>query len=311
MKELIIVSGPTAAGKSSVSVELAKKISGEIISADSMQVYRRMDIGTAKLSSEKMQGIPHHMIDILDPSQDFNVADFKARADELIAKIRSGGRIPIIAGGTGFYTQAVLYGVDFNDDETDEAVRKRIAGEAEKYGIEYISKKLEDEDPVSAGKYKGNLKRMIRALEYKELTGKKLSDKNEAEAGKEKVYDAVHFCLTMPREILYERINKRVDKMLEEGLLDEVKRLKEEGISRDKNSMQALGYKQLLAYLYGEVSYDEAVENIKKETRHFAKRQITWFKGRKDIVFIDRSSFESDLDTADEMVRIINGKGEV
>ncbi len=305
MKELVIVSGPTAAGKSSAAIELALRLPGEIISADSMQVYRGMDIGTAKLKKEEMKGVPHHMIDILDASEDFNVALFKEYADRYIAEIRDRGRIPVLTGGTGFYTQAVLYGVEFREGESDEKVRSRLEREAREKGMGFIEEKLLKEDPDSAVKYRGNLKRMIRALEYKELTGETLSEKNRREKDRKPAYDFIHFCLTLPRDILYERIDQRVDRMLEEGLLDEVKSFWDAGIGRDKNSMQALGYKQLIAFLEGEISCEEAVYRIKKETRHFAKRQLTWFNGRKDIIFIDRNEFKNDAEAAEYMLGLI------
>jgi len=306
MKELVIVSGPTAAGKSSAALELALRTGGEIISADSMQVYRGMDIGTAKLKKEEMKGVPHHMIDILDPGEDFNVALFKENADRLIRQILDRKNVPIMTGGTGFYIRAVLYGAGFNEGETDEGIRERLERTAGEKGISFLEEQLKTEDPPSFEKYRGNLKRIVRALEYKELTGERLSEKNERELNCRPVYDAIHFCLTLPRDVLYERINLRVDRMMEEGLLEEVERLKARGLPADATSMQALGYRQLFDYLDGKVSLEDAVNRIKTETRHFAKRQFTWFKAQKDVIFLDRSSFNSDIEAAERMKEIID-----
>ncbi len=294
MKELVIISGPTAAGKSDLAVGLAKMKNGAVISADSMQVYKGMDIGTAKLKEDQMQGIRHYMIDILDPKDDFNVSIFQEKAREYIGVIKKEGMLPIIAGGTGFYTKALLYGADFEENETDEAIRKKLEDEGEIHGLSYLEDRLKRIDPISAEKYRGNKKRIIRALEYNELTGQKMSDKNMKENMKAPVYDALHFLVTMPRDILYERINLRVDNMIRDGLLEEAKSLYDSGIKRSATSMQALGYKQLFEYFDGLVTYEQALDNIKKETRHFAKRQLTWFRSQKDIITFDRTEYESD-----------------
>ncbi len=301
MKDIVIISGPTAAGKSSLAVGLAKLKKGAVISADSMQVYKGMDIGTAKLTGKQMEGIEHYMIDILDPSMDFNVAIFKEKADGYIKELKERSMLPVITGGTGFYIKALLYGADFSEGQTDEAIRKRLEEEGESLGLSYLEERLKGADPVSAVKYRGNKKRIIRALEYNELTGKKLSDKNEEENKRDPVYDAAHFCITMPRDILYQRINERVDLMMEEGLLEEAERLYQSGVDRKACSMQALGYKQLFEYFDGRAGIEEAVENIKKETRHFAKRQLTWFRGQKDIIMIDRSEYASDEEILEKM----------
>ncbi len=294
MKELVIIAGPTASGKSSLAVALAKKTDGEIISADSMQVYRRMDIGSAKIRPEEMQGVPHHLIDILDPSEDFNVSLFQELVKEKAAEIRGRGRLPILAGGTGFYIQSVLYDIPFGKEETDPALRERLEQEAERLGTDAMEERLKEKDPVSALAYHGNRKRIIRALEYHELTGKLLSDKNREERMRPTAYDAAFFCLTMPREILYQRIDERVDQMMKDGLLEEVKSLKEEGVRRDATSMQGLGYRQLYDHLEGRYPLEEAVERIKRETRHFAKRQLTWFKREKNVIWLDRSEFRDE-----------------
>lgn len=302
MKELIIIAGPTAAGKTALSLKLAEKLGGEIISADSMQVYRGMDIGSAKITADEMCGIPHHMIDILDPTEDFNVAVFRKMAEKQISGISERGKVPLLVGGTGFYIQSVLYGIEFSAGETDDALRHDLEDEALEYGIMHMEAKLEEVDPVSLEKDRGNLKRIIRALEYNKLTGKRMSDKNAAERARQPKYDAAFFCITMPRDILYERINARVDKMLEQGLADEVKRLREAGVPDDANAMQGLGYKQLLPYLDGRISLDEAAEDIKKETRHFAKRQLTWFKREKNVIWLDRTAYGSEDEMAAYMM---------
>ena len=293
-KELIIIAGPTAVGKSSLAVKLAEKIGSEIISADSMQVYRGMDIGSAKITAEEMHGVRHHMIDIMDPSENFDVTIFKKNAQKCIKDISSRGMIPIIAGGTGFYIQSVLYGIEFANGETDDAVRLSLEDEAARYGLMHMEAKLEEADPEALIKDHGNMKRIIRALEYNILTGKKMSDKNAAERNRKPVYDTAFFCITMPRDILYNKINERVDSMMASGLLEEVDRLRQNGISENCNSMQGLGYKQLSAYLDGRTSLDDAVEDIKQETRHFAKRQLTWFRREKNVIWIDRTDFPSD-----------------
>ena len=294
MKELIIIAGPTAVGKTSLSVKLASRLDGEIISADSMQVYKGMDIGSAKITKEEMCGIPHHMIDILEPNEDFNVAMFQKSADKLIKDIGSRGKTPIIAGGTGFYIQSALYGIEFTGGETDDDLRETLEDEAREYGIMHMEAMLEEVDPESLLRDRGNLKRIIRALEYKRLTGKKMSDKNAAERARRPKYDAAFFCVTMPRDMLYERINERVDMMMEQGLVDEVRKLCTAGIPETSNAMQGLGYRQLIPYINGTMELADAVENIKKETRHFAKRQVTWFKREKNVIWIDRTDFRSD-----------------
>ncbi len=293
MKEIVIISGPTASGKSDLAIALCRMKNGAVISADSMQVYKGMDVGTAKLKKEEMQGVKHYMIDILDPHEEFNVALFKDMADGCIKELKEKDTLPVIVGGTGFYIKALLYGAPFDEGDVDESVRKRYEEEGELFGTEYLEKKLSPHDPVSAEKYRGNRKRLIRALEYFELTGRTLSSKNEEENRKEPVYDAAHFCITMPRDILYERINKRVDLMFERGLYEEAKQIFErKDLSRTAG--QAIGYKQLFEHFEGKTGFDEARENIKKETRHFAKRQLTWFSHQKDIIMIERKGDEPE-----------------
>ena len=296
-KPLIIIAGPTAVGKTNISIRLAKEISGEIISADSVQVYRGLDIGSAKITKDEMEGIPHHLIDILDPRDDFNVAIFKDLVYEAIEKIYANGHVPIMVGGTGFYIQAVLKNVDFSEGAADEEYRSELAEFAKTNGPEALHKKLEEIDPEAAGAIPaGNVKRVIRALEFYKDTGMKISDHNRSQAQKPSDFDHRFFVLTDERELLYKRIDERVDKMMEAGLFDEVKRLYEEGVPRSAVSMQSLGYRQIMDHLCGDCSLEEAVYQIKLQTRHFAKRQITWFKREKDAIWIDKSRYARDED---------------
>ncbi len=306
-KELAIIAGPTAVGKSAVSVFLARKLDGEVISADSMQVYRYMDIGSAKITIDEMQGIPHHMIDVLEPTEDYNVSLFRKMADEKISEIQGRGHFPIVCGGTGFYIQALLYGIKFAEGETDPGIRRELEAEAVEHGTGYMEEMLRVFDPVSAKLYHGNLKRIIRAIEYYRLTGEKLSDKNARERESKPKYEAVYIVLTMPRERLYERIDRRVDLMMEQGLVDEVRRLKDMGVKREMTSMQGLGYRQIYDYLDGVYDLDTAIDEIKKQTRHFAKRQLTWFRRDKNVTWIDvteHKDYESVADTITEHLLI-------
>ncbi len=291
---LIIINGPTAVGKSKVAVELAKKIGGEIISVDSMQVYRGMNIGTAKITPEETEGIPHHLIDIIDPDEEFGVMQFKELAENAVSDINARGKIPIICGGTGFYIQAVLYDIDFTeyDDEKALQIRKRLEEELEKNGSLYMFEKLRSIDPVYAGIiHPNNTKRLLHALEFYELTGKKMSEHNIEQSQNESPYDFRYFVLMDDRELIYDRINKRVDKMIAEGLPDEVRYLLDKGYDETLPSMLGIGYKEFVDYYKGRVSFNEAVDNIKRETRHYAKKQITWFKREKKVEYIDIREF--------------------
>jgi len=292
---LIVLAGPTAVGKTSLSIELARRLGGEIISADSMQVYKHMDIGSAKIRPGQMKGIRHHMLDILEPDEEFNVVIFKNMVKQCIADITDRGKIPILAGGTGFYIQAVLYDIDFTENEENDTVRTELERLCEEKGPEYLHDMLKKVDEASAlAIHPNNKKRVIRALEFYSLTGKKISEHNEAERKKEAAYSSCYFVLNDDREKLYENINVRVDEMLSEGLLDEVKKLKESGFSRELVSMQGLGYKELLSFLDGEISLERAVYLIKRNTRHFAKRQITWFKRERDVIWVEKAAFLYD-----------------
>ena len=293
MKPLVILTGPTAVGKTKLSIALAKAINGEIISADSMQVYKKMDIGTAKITKEQMQGVPHYLVDEFDPAQDFNVVKFQSYAKQYMEEIYAKGKVPILVGGTGFYIQAIIKDVDFTENDNDTAYRKVLEQEAKEKGAEYLHDKLRLIDPKSADAiHANNIKKVIRALEFYQQTGTCISDHNEQESKKESPYDYRYFVLTDDRNKLYNNIDLRVDMMMEDGLLDEVKRLKNEGYDRSLVSMQGLGYKEMLSYLDGEISLEDAIYILKRDTRHFAKRQLTWFKREKDVIFIDKKQFD-------------------
>ena len=291
-KPLLILTGPTAVGKTSLSIKLAKEVGGEIISADSMQVYRYMDIGSAKIKKEEMQGVPHHLIDILMPEEEFNVFIFKKRALECMQGIYERGHIPIIAGGTGFYIQALLYDIDFETEEETSSLRGELEKLAKEKGNHYLHERLKEVDPVSAEEiHENNSKRVIRALEYFKVNGRPISEHNKEQRQKESAYNSCYFVLNDDRALLYERIDKRVDEMLQEGLVEEVKGLKEKGYHRNMVSMQGLGYKEILAYLEGECTLEEAVYLIKRDSRHFAKRQLTWFRREKEVIWVDKLKF--------------------
>ena len=296
-KPLIILTGPTAVGKTAASIGLAKAVGGEIISADSMQVYKEMDIGSAKITPEEMEGVPHHLVDVLEPEEEFNVVRFQELAKEAMKGIYERGHIPIVVGGTGFYIQALLYDIDFTENETDHTYRKELEQLAEEKGEEYLHKLLQEADPESASQiHCHNVKRVIRALEFYEKTGEKISAHNAAEREKTSLYNFAYYVLNMDRGRLYSRIDRRVDEMLENGLVDEVERLKAMGCTRDLVSMQGLGYKEILDCLSGETSLEEAVYILKRDTRHFAKRQLTWFKRERDVTWVDQERFSFDRD---------------
>lgn len=291
-KKLIVLTGPTAVGKTALSVRLARALDGEIISADSMQVYRHMDIGSAKIKKEEMGGISHHLIDILEPEEDFNVVLFQKLAKEAIDDITERRKVPILTGGTGFYIQSVLYDIDFTQTVENEALRSDLERLAEEFGNEAVHDILKKADPGAAAQIApNNLKRVIRAIEYHEATGQKISEHNEEQRKKEPAYRSQYFVLTDDRQKLYDRIDRRVDQMLEEGLVEEVLALKKRGLKKGMVSMQGLGYKEILSYLDGEYDLERAVYLIKRDTRHFAKRQLTWFKREKDVIWVDRQRF--------------------
>ncbi len=292
---MIVLTGPTAVGKTRLSIELAKRVEGEIISADSMQVYKHMDIGSAKITKAQMQGVRHHLIDVLEPWEEFNVVVFKQKCEECLQQIYERGHIPILTGGTGFYIQAVLRNIDFTENEENTPYRKRLEELARERGAEYLHHMLaEVDEPSAQAIHANNIKRTIRALEYYELTGERISDHNEKEKRKESAYNSCYFVLNDKRELLYQRIDERVEEMLKEGLFDEVKTLRSMGCHKGMVSMQGLGYKEVLACLEGELSFDEAVYLIKRDTRHFAKRQLTWFRREPDVIWIDKDKFAYD-----------------
>ena len=305
---LIILSGPTSVGKTRLSLKLADAVNGEIISADSMQVYKRMDIGTAKITKEEMGSIPHHLIDCLEPEEPFNVSLFKDLAGQAVKGILSRNHIPIVVGGTGFYIQALLKGVTFSEEEED-GYRKELEQKVQsEEGAEALFEELKRIDPDSAVAIpKQNLKRVIRALCFYHYHGYPISEHNRTEKEKEPEYNFAYFVLTTDRAALYQNINKRVDQMMDSGLLEEVRGLRESGLTATDVSMQGLGYKQLIAYLDGECTLAEAAERIKTETRHFAKRQLTWFRREKDCIFFDKSKQTEDEILAD-MIRILKEK---
>ena len=309
-KPMIILTGPTAVGKSALSVELAKKINGAVISADSMQVYRHLDIGSAKITPEEMQGVTHYMIDELEPDEEFHVVRFVTMAKEYLKEIYADGKIPIIAGGTGFYIQALLYDIDFTEQQCDETYRRQLEDLAREHGAEYLHGILREVDPASAEAiHANNIKRVIRALEFYHLSGKKISEHNETERQKQSPYNFAYFVLTDERAKLYERIDRRVNAMIEAGLVEEVKKLKSMGCSREMVSMQGLGYKEILAYLDGGCTLEEAVYIIKRETRHFAKRQLTWFKRERDVIWLDKQAFGyDDAAILKDMISILEEK---
>lgn len=297
-KPLIVIAGPTACGKTAVSVKLAQIIGGEIISADSMQVYKYMDIGTAKIRPEEMQGIKHYLVDELYPDEEYSVAVFKNKAKQYIEEIYAKGKIPILVGGTGFYINAVVYDNDFSEECSDETLRSKLQECLETEGKEALYERLKRVDPQACESiHMNNTKRVIRALEYFELTGEPISEHNRREKQKKPYYDVSFFILNMDRERLYSRIDSRIDEMLKMGLLDEVKSLY---AIYDRNlvSMQGLGYKEIIAYLAGECTLDEAVNILKRDTRHFAKRQLTWFKHQVNGTWVDMDSFKSSVDAA-------------
>ncbi len=308
-RPLIILTGPTAVGKTALSIGLAKAVDGEIISADSMQVYRKMNIGTAKIQQSEMQGVRHHLIDILDPGEDFNVVLFKKYALEAMKDIYSRGKIPVVVGGTGFYIQALLYDINFEDNDNDMSYREELQILAAEHGNSYIHDMLAGVDPESAEKiHENNVKRVIRALEFYKKTGTKISEHNEAESQKESPYNFEYFVLNDDRQKLYDRIDRRIDIMLEDGLLDEVKSLVDEGYSRDLVSMQGLGYKEMIDYIQERYNLDEAVYTLKRDTRHFAKRQVTWFKREKQVTWVNKNEFDSEADILSFMIERLREK---
>ena len=292
-KPIVVLTGPTAVGKTELSIQLAKVIGGEIISADSMQVYKYMDVGSAKITPEEMDGVRHYLVDELEPFDEFHVVKFQEYAQKYLNEIYAHGKIPIIAGGTGFYIQALLNDIDFTEQESDSAYRKELEALAEEHGNQYLHDRLKEVDPESAEAiHPNNRKRVIRALEFYQETGRKISEHNAKEQMRTSPYNFAYFVLNDERSHLYKRIDARVDKMIEDGLEAEGRRLKEMGCTKDMVAMQGIGYKEMLSYLDGSYSLEEAVYIIKRETRHFAKRQITWFKRERDVIWLNKNEFD-------------------
>lgn len=307
MKDLIVLTGPTAVGKTSLSIMLAKEIGGEIISADSMQVYKYMDIGTAKITDEEKSGVPHFMIDELEPDEEFNVTIFKNKVMQYISEIKNRGKIPIIVGGTGFYIQSVIYDINFAEYGDDSDIRKKYEEMAEILGNSGLHKKLYEVDKEYAESVsENNVKKVVRAIAFYEMTGEKLSEHNAKERERLSPFNFAYFVLTMDRAKLYQRIDQRVDKMFEMGLVKEVEGLLKKGYNRKMVSMQGIGYKEVIDYLNGKTGLCECMEIIKRDTRHFAKRQLTWFKREKIVNYIDKEEFATDEKCLKEMLKVYN-----
>lgn len=307
-KPLVILTGPTAVGKTALSIELAKRIQGEMISADSIQVYKGMDIGSAKITKEEMCGIPHYLIDVLDPKEDFNVVRFKQMAMQALDEIYQKNKIPIVVGGTGFYIQALLYDIDFENTEISD-YRKELELYEKEHGAYALHERLKEIDPVSYEKiHANNVKRVIRALEFYHDTGYPISRHNETQKQKESPYRFVYFVLNDDRQKLYHRIDFRIDQMLDQGLLKEVKSLLDDGCTGDMVSMQGLGYKEFIPYFEGKCSLEDAVTILKRDTRHFAKRQLTWFRREKSVCWLNREDYKTETDLLNAMLSEIKQK---
>ena len=304
-KPLVILVGPTAVGKTAASIGLAKALNGEIISGDSMQIFKGLDIGTAKISQSEMDGVVHHLIDIKEPWESFSAAEFKRLADEAIADIHSRGKLPIIVGGTGFYINSVLYEYHFGEAETDEAYRAQLQQYLEQHGNDALWQLLLEKDPASAGRLHSNdTKRVMRALEVLHVTGTPASERQNTVDRQTMRYDAVYIALNLPREILYQRINHRVEQMMAEGLEQEVRNALAQGVPQDALSMTSLGYRQMIQYFNGEISLERAVELIQRDTRHFAKRQLTWFRHDPNIQWVDKDG-KTDAQIQQELLKVI------
>ncbi len=286
--KIIVIVGPTAVGKTKFSVELAKKLNSEIVSADSMQIYKGMNIGTAKITKDEMQGITHHMIDIVNPNDDYSVSDFKLDSENVIDKLLRQNKIPVIVGGSGLYVNSLIYDLDFSKAKANESLRNYYDYYYKEHGIDALYDKLQKIDPQAAEKiHKQNVKRVIRALEVYDLTGVKFSENNTDIRKPSNKYECILVGLSMDRKVLYERINQRVDKMISEGLIEEVKNLLENGYNKDLVSMRGIGYKEIIEYLEGNYSLEEAISILKRNTRRFAKRQYTWFLKDEHVKWFD------------------------
>ncbi|GAM14944.1 tRNA (adenosine(37)-N6)-dimethylallyltransferase MiaA [Mesobacillus selenatarsenatis] len=309
-QKLIVLIGPTAVGKTKLSIELAKKFNGEIISGDSMQIYKGMDIGTAKITQEEMEGVPHHLIDIKEPDESFSTAEFQGLVRKKINEISSRGKMPMIVGGTGLYIQSVIFDYHFTEAPSDPVFRCSLEEEAETKGQEFVHGKLKEVDPESASRiHPNNVRRVIRALEIIHCTGKTAGELQENQSP-ELLYDTALIGLTMDREMLYTRINFRVELMMEQGLLDEVKYFYEKGL-KDCQSIQAIGYKELYDYFDGKISLEQAIENLKQNSRRYAKRQLTWFRNKMNVEWFDMSESKDAEKKFAEISKFIEGKLEI
>lgn len=290
--KLVVIVGPTAIGKTSTSIELAKELNGEIVSADSMQIYRYMDIGTAKPNMSERQGIPHYMMDIIEPDESFNVAIYQKRAKAAIDCIYKKGKLPFLVGGSGLYVNSIVYPLDFTTATEDHELRAELYKKVEEKGNYYLHQKLAEIDPTTAKRVHPNdVKRIVRAMEIYCLTGKPMSQHKQNLKNADIPYDLIMIGLYMERSKLYEKINMRVDHMIEQGLIEEVKSLQNMGYGKDLVSMQGLGYKEIIAYLEEEHSLEEAIDILKRDTRRFAKRQLTWFRKDKRIHWVNIEDF--------------------
>jgi tRNA dimethylallyltransferase len=306
-KKLLVIIGPTAVGKTTLSIELAKRFSGEIISGDSMQVYKRMDIGTAKISEDEKEGVPHHLLDIKEPDESFSAAEFQEKANEAIENIFDKGKLPIIVGGTGLYIQSVIYDYQFSVAPSDKQYRDTLENMAETSGVQVLVEQLRLVDPESAERiHPNNVRRVIRALEIYHCTGKKMSEQL-AEQSTQYKYDTALIGLTMDRDLLYQRINERVDHMIEQGLVEEAKYFFDEGLHHVQ-SIQAIGYKELYDYFYGRCSLEEAVHQLKQNSRRYAKRQLTWFRNKMDVQWFNMTETEQFPQKVEEISDFVAGK---
>ncbi|MCL6612640.1 MAG: tRNA (adenosine(37)-N6)-dimethylallyltransferase MiaA [Peptococcaceae bacterium] len=304
---LVVITGPTATGKSEVGVMVAERAGGEVVSADSMLIYRGMDIGTAKPTRAEMRGIPHHMIDIVEPEQDYSVALFQEQARAVINEIHERRKLPVLVGGTGLYIRAVVDDYDFGGAGGDKSLREKFLKEAMEYGPEYLHRRLAEVDPAAASRlHPQNLRRVIRALEVYHLTGRPISSYHRIHQSGP-LYNLFMFGLIMKRDRLYRRIEQRVDRMIEAGLVDEVRRLLRRGLTLEHNSMRGLGYKEIAAYLQGMLSLEEAVDVLKRNTRRFAKRQLTWFRRDTRIKWYDLDDYGGPEAVVEEIAGRLEG----
>jgi len=292
---VIILTGPTAVGKTALSIKLAQQLHGEIISADSMQVYKYMDIGTAKITKQEQQDIPHHLIDILEPEETFHVVKFQQLAQQALQDIYQRGKIPIVVGGTGFYIQALIYDIDFTEAEVDITYRRELEELAHTQGADNLHRRLQIQDPMSAKEiHPNNIKKVIRALEYYKVHASSITLHNQEQREKFSPFQSYYFVLNDDRDCIYQRINDRVDYMIAQGLVEEVNSLMKRGLNLSHQSMQGIGYKQIYEYLIGESTLEEAIYRLKRDSRHFAKRQLTWFRREREVIWLDRQRFQED-----------------